>query len=895
MKKNILLGIMSLALGLFAISCDEDDNYSIATGKLTQGVTTGSADVTANSAVFYGTVDGLQDQSTSAYEVGFYYGSESESLSSKVQGSLNDVTISASLDDLMDNQTIYYKAYVKLQSRIEYVGEVKSLVTTDAKISTSDVSSVGQFAVTFGGSISDYPSGTTCGVAIAASANEEAVRAGLMLTASELSSNFSIEFKGLLPSKTYYYAAYLNLGAGVIYGEVKSFTTEASQINVDDDFVDLGLSTKWCKYNLGASSETELGGYFAFGNMDGVSSSTDIADYTVAEDIYKTANDVVAATYGKATIPTADEYTELFSLCSHEWTEKDGVAGIEFTGPNGNKLFLPAAGSRRGSEVLDNGEIGYYLTGSINPSQSDFALSYSFGSSFTENGTSPRYLALSIRPVTVAKNIMFDKSLLFSEETTSEGVTSTTWFIDVKKILFNGPVFFYGTDDSWATVTNKEPLVGNVWVWEAEQYDWICPAADFGSMKLSSDGSVSIVYKDAEGMSTTAEGTYTVNEADKTISLSIDLLTPYNFSTTAGDGLTQVNSKTVDLKILSLDGKSMKIGVVRTSDPATLSINFVSDANYNGYEAQLTCYDHTHGDYADAWSSATVSILPGDLEGQHSVKFTTTNPREYGSVYILDIVDLAADYPNAFVRVDEIKADGVSIKYDANKFHYGNTEGAGKYRVEFANIWGKGANDGGNGISDNPFSAAGGEAINGPSELAFSSTFEVTFTIFKNAMGTYTPSLISINPSWGGKWSAADGAPNCNITIAYDETYKCVISGGDMVFTMDAAALGVDYSAGSIMTFIQIDNFPFLQPNMTLNSIKRDGIAMTGYDAAKVVNSVDGANYRYELWNMYGATSKDGCAFGTATADGVISELGFTSTLELSVTMNSLFPVPDWE
>ena len=46
--------------------------------------------------------------------------------------------------------------------------------------------------------------------------------------------------------------------SGIVYGEVKSFTTPAYDFDLDNDLVDLGLSVKWARFNVGAKSETGL-------------------------------------------------------------------------------------------------------------------------------------------------------------------------------------------------------------------------------------------------------------------------------------------------------------------------------------------------------------------------------------------------------------------------------------------------------------------------------------------------------------------------------------------------------------------------------------------------------------------------------------------------------------
>ena len=69
-------------MGLFATSCSDNDDYSIATEAMLKdgSVVTGSSDVTATTATMYGTVEGLENASTSSYSTGFYYGSSADAL-----------------------------------------------------------------------------------------------------------------------------------------------------------------------------------------------------------------------------------------------------------------------------------------------------------------------------------------------------------------------------------------------------------------------------------------------------------------------------------------------------------------------------------------------------------------------------------------------------------------------------------------------------------------------------------------------------------------------------------------------------------------------------------------------------------------------------------------------
>ena len=157
-------------------------------------------------------------------------------------------------------------------------------------MATADAASVDFASAVLGGTLTDATADATCGVVISTSSDVEAVRAGLIVKSEELKDSYSFVHEGLVPETQYYYAAYLNLGSGIVYGEVKSFTTPAYDFDLDNDLVDLGLSVKWARFNVGAKSETGLGGLFGFGDLTGCNNSIDPADYASA-DTYKTASD----------------------------------------------------------------------------------------------------------------------------------------------------------------------------------------------------------------------------------------------------------------------------------------------------------------------------------------------------------------------------------------------------------------------------------------------------------------------------------------------------------------------------------------------------------------------------------------------------------------------------
>ena len=98
-------------------------------------------------------------------------------------------------------------------------------------------------------------------------------------------------------------------------------------------------------------------------------------------------------------MPTRAEQDELRKKCKWKWTTLNGVNGYKVTGPNGNSIFLPAAGYRRGAEGDDRGSDGGCWSGSLSGYGSDGACGLYFHSGDRDRDRSYRYYGLSVRPV----------------------------------------------------------------------------------------------------------------------------------------------------------------------------------------------------------------------------------------------------------------------------------------------------------------------------------------------------------------------------------------------------------------------------------------------------------------------------------------------------------------
>lgn len=149
--------------------------------------------------------------------------------------------------------------------------------------------------------------------------------------------------------------------------------------------VDLGLPSGllWASHNIGATVPEESGDYFAWGEIkskrlysrdtykyyrtdslsDGYTkychiSSRGYKGYTDTLSTLEMCDDVANVQLGgQWRIPTKEDWLELCRHCKQECCEINGLKGCKVTGPNGNSIFFPFAGS-----CYDNSVLTHHLT-----------------------------------------------------------------------------------------------------------------------------------------------------------------------------------------------------------------------------------------------------------------------------------------------------------------------------------------------------------------------------------------------------------------------------------------------------------------------------------------------------------------------------------------------------
>ena len=170
------------------------------------------------------------------------------------------------------------------------------------------------------------------------------------------------------------------------------------------DWVDLGLSVKWATCNVGATSPEEYGDCFAWGETSPKTEYTEENSLTYGKQMSDIAGnaqyDAARANWGgNWRMPTKAEMQELEDKCTWTWTTQNGVNGYKVTGPNGNSIFLPAAGYRNGSSFRGAGSVGNYWSSTPYGSYSGNAYYLYFNSGNHYMDSSRRYYGQSVRPV----------------------------------------------------------------------------------------------------------------------------------------------------------------------------------------------------------------------------------------------------------------------------------------------------------------------------------------------------------------------------------------------------------------------------------------------------------------------------------------------------------------
>lgn len=220
-----------------------------------------------------------------------------------------------------------------------------------------------------------------------------------------------------LASATTYYLQYevANAYSSLKGEEIYTFATQGGNTDYPSDlqYVDLGLpsGTKWATCNVGASKPEEYGDYFAWGEVtpkatyswDNYKWGTEnnLTKYNAKDNktILEPSDDAAIYNWGSNwRMPTDAEMSELRAHTTWQWTSINGVNGLKLTGPNGNSIFLPAAGYIAENKDYIN-VLGYYYCGEIYGNVLTDAYATGFGDSGYYYDCGARWVGRSVRPV----------------------------------------------------------------------------------------------------------------------------------------------------------------------------------------------------------------------------------------------------------------------------------------------------------------------------------------------------------------------------------------------------------------------------------------------------------------------------------------------------------------
>ena len=192
----------------------------------------------------------------------------------------------------------------------------------------------------------------------------------------------------------------LRLGTGKLTLQDSDGTTVSFSDTKGHEYVDLGLTsgTLWATTNMGATNPEDYGDYFAWGETSPKTyfgwdaykysnGSYDSLTKYCSHDFFgyngftdgltelELADDAAYMNWGhKWRMPTSAQLEELSNQCTWTYTTINGVNGNLGVGPNGNSIFLPAAGSIDENGASEIGEIGIYKSSTRSPNSPDQTL-----------------------------------------------------------------------------------------------------------------------------------------------------------------------------------------------------------------------------------------------------------------------------------------------------------------------------------------------------------------------------------------------------------------------------------------------------------------------------------------------------------------------------------------
>ena len=326
----------------------------------------------------------------------------------------------SNMTSLEHNTTYYVRAYATNEVGTAY-GEEVTFMTLDKLlpvVTTAEVTGITCFTAKCGGEVTFDGNVSVTARGICWSTRQNPTIEDNKTEDGSGVGSFTSQIPNLVPNTQYYVRAYATNEVGTAYGEERTFKTLAAYSPATGTsngygYVDLGLSVKWATCNVGATTPEGDGDYFAWGET----TTKDTYSYSncptpglsiseLQSQGYIDSNGNLTPQYDAATanwggdwrMPKFTEIVELGQECTWIWVTQNGVNGYSVIGPNGNNIFLPAAGERSGSSLNYAGSYGFYWSSTPYDEVVGACYIY-FGSSGPGFMCSSREIGHSVRPV----------------------------------------------------------------------------------------------------------------------------------------------------------------------------------------------------------------------------------------------------------------------------------------------------------------------------------------------------------------------------------------------------------------------------------------------------------------------------------------------------------------
>lgn len=183
-----------------------------------------------------------------------------------------------------------------------------------------------------------------------------------------------------------------------------------------------------------------------------------------------------------------------------------------------------------------------------------------------------------------------------------------TWVLDLDENgvskYFSGPLYFYGTAHSWASVTDGVQVEGDNWNWNPDWKGntWLMPAGDYGTMTFNLQGNANVIVNH-KMLDRVEQGTYFLDVSRKMLTMS----DAGSLHDAGRDG------QVIDwgnLKLMSLTENTLQLAALR-------------DEGLSGEGAALFVYNFISKEYADNWVPDNQPDPEPPYDGNANVDLTT--------------------------------------------------------------------------------------------------------------------------------------------------------------------------------------------------------------------------------------------------------------------------------